>query len=115
MYEFLFEAVGGDVNAVRAVLSTFFESSRKQLEEMRSALTTGDAQRLNYAAHQLAGGLVTCGMSDLSQQARNLEQRALHEPVADLAGEVEHIATTLQQAEMNCDADLSRVDKNRKS
>ena len=55
------------------LLNAFYEDTIKQLGEMRSAVSAGDAETFRRAAHSLKSNAATFGANDLSALARELE------------------------------------------
>jgi two-component system, sensor histidine kinase and response regulator len=68
------EKVDGDEQLLQEVIQIFLEESPKQLAELRQAVTEGNSDLLERAAHSLKGELGYLGVLDTCQKARNLEQ-----------------------------------------
>ncbi len=111
MYQFILDAVGGNVADARALLTTLFDSGREQFEEMRAAIKEENRYRLSQAAHQLAGATATCGMSDISASLRDIENNANEAAFDEIETQVEKLFLLMQGAEKDCDAVLENLAK----
>ena len=84
---------------VLELVDTFVEEAPRLLAELRSALTTGAAERFRRAAHSLKSNSSTFGASRLATMARALEQAGMppnSDPLDTLAGEIELTLTALR-------------------
>jgi signal transduction histidine kinase/DNA-binding response OmpR family regulator len=68
------ERVDGDEQLLQEVVQIFLEESPKQLAKLRQAVTVGDADLLERAAHSMKGELGYLAVPDACQKARVLEQ-----------------------------------------
>ncbi|MGA2020773.1 MAG: response regulator [Candidatus Sulfotelmatobacter sp.] len=68
------ERVDGDEQLLQEVVQIFLEESPKQLAKLRQAVTVGDADLLERAAHSMKGELGYLAVPDSCQKARVLEQ-----------------------------------------
>jgi len=99
----LMARVGGDTGLARELLQLFAEDAPAQLAELDEAFASEDLIRLRRAAHAVKGAAGTIGARALSAAARDLEEAATSDPVADFAGGVErlrvaatHLTATLE-------------------
>jgi signal transduction histidine kinase/CheY-like chemotaxis protein len=65
--------IGGDRETLEAMVQLFAQQSRKMSQEVREAVTAGDAGRLEFAAHKLKGSLSIFGASAACALAQRLE------------------------------------------
>jgi two-component system, sensor histidine kinase and response regulator len=70
------EAVDGDAALLRELVGLFHEDCPSLLDEIRNALTAGDATRLGRAAHKLAGAVSNFHARRALHAARYLEEVA---------------------------------------
>lgn len=71
VYDALKEAAGADF--ILELMETFFEDAYKQMEQMKTAIATQDAETFRRAAHSLKSNAATFGAMELSGLARELE------------------------------------------
>lgn len=71
------ESTGEDFIGV--LIETFFEDTAKQMDQMRSALASRDAETFRRAAHSLKSNAATFGAMDLAGLARELESMGREE------------------------------------
>jgi two-component system, sensor histidine kinase and response regulator len=67
------ESVDGDFDLLREVVAAFSESYPKTMEEIRNAITRGNANELNRAAHSLKGSVANFGAGQVMETAFKLE------------------------------------------
>jgi two-component system, sensor histidine kinase and response regulator len=67
------ESVDGDFDLLREVIAVFSESYPKTMEEIQKAITNGDANQLNRAAHSLKGSVANFGAKYVMETAFKLE------------------------------------------
>ncbi len=69
------ERLGGDEKLLREVVEIFLEEVPKHLAGLRKAITQQDAETAERIAHSLQGELGYLGIAELSQGARELEEK----------------------------------------
>lgn len=79
------EKVDGDEQLLQEVIQIFLEESPKQVADLRQALTEGNSELLERAAHSLKGALGYLGVLDACQKARDLEQLGRNRNLAQAA------------------------------
>ncbi|GAB1470876.1 hypothetical protein MASR2M66_17540 [Chloroflexota bacterium] len=72
VFNMLKESLGADF--IPVLMDSFFEDAEIQMEQMRSALETKDAETFRRAAHSLKSNAATFGAGELSALARELER-----------------------------------------
>jgi histidine phosphotransfer protein HptB len=65
------ESTGGDF--ISELMDAFFEDAYLQIEQMKSALASNDAEVFRRAAHSLKSNAATFGATELAAKARELE------------------------------------------
>ena len=90
--EGLLERLGGDTELLIELLEIFVEESREMLVSARSAVTDGDAHRIERAAHSMKGALLNIAADAAADKAFQLEQ-------AGRAGELELCPSLLEELE----------------
>lgn len=65
------------------------------LDDIRLALSAGDARKIAFAAHTLKGNLRNLGLNQASEQARDIETAARDEGRTDLLPQTERLAAML--------------------
>ena len=95
--DLLVEIAGGEAEAAE-LLRLYFDSARRVLKDLRSAIGSRDRVALNKAAHQLAGAAGTCGFMELEQRARAVEMEADIESWDGLAQRAGQLAERLARA-----------------
>lgn len=65
------ESAGADF--INELMEAFFKDTLRQMEQMRRALETNDADSFRRAAHSIKSNALTFGAEDLSTLARELE------------------------------------------
>lgn len=68
------EHFGGDETLVRGLVRLFVENSPRMLESLRSALSSGDLQRLARTAHALKGSIANFTSEGPAKTASELER-----------------------------------------
>jgi two-component system sensor histidine kinase/response regulator len=104
------ERVGGDTKLLRELIDVFFADCPRMWQDVRAALTQGDAPRLNRAAHTLKGAVGIFGAKAAHEAAERIEQLAgkgdltqAAEAAAQLEAELERLKPALQ----SLDAELA--------
>jgi HPt (histidine-containing phosphotransfer) domain-containing protein len=70
------ESVGGDPDFVAELIGDFLDGLPGQLDTLRSAQSSGDAQQMHRIAHTLKSNASTFGAEELALACRALEQAA---------------------------------------
>jgi HPt (histidine-containing phosphotransfer) domain-containing protein len=66
--------VGGDLDLLKEIAGLFLDEYPRALDDIHKALTTGDAQTLERAAHGLKGSVANFGARAAVDAAFQLEQ-----------------------------------------
>jgi len=100
-FENLKTTAGADF--VHELVETFLVEAPKMLDELRSALAAGDAEKFRRTAHSLKSNSNTFGALTLGAMAKNLElgglaaARAADQPIEALAREYAKVAQALAE------------------
>lgn len=70
------EDLGLDETEYRSILALFVETSRTDLAAIKDAYPRGDSTAAARAAHSLRGAAASLGLSDLSDAAREIEEKS---------------------------------------
>lgn len=100
-------AVAGEREIVAEVLTLFQSDTESRLQDLRSAVLTGDRKRVRAQAHSLKGSAVQVGANALGQSCRQLEMTA--ETCLDLTPLLEEIATRFAAVSKAIDAEYGAV------
>ena len=71
------DAMRGDQNLLKAVIKAFLEESPKLMDQIRTAVASGDTDTLRRAAHTFKGSVNYLSAADAFDKARQLEEMAL--------------------------------------
>ncbi len=66
--------VGGDAELLKEIAELFLAESEKTMEELRSAIATGDARAVEHASHGLKGAVANFGAEETVAAAQKLEE-----------------------------------------
>jgi len=91
----LSETVGEDF--VGELIDTFEEEAPGMFEEMRQALSAGDADKFRRATHSLKTNAETFGATELAEKAKELEYMA-RENDLDVGGKLEALKESYEKA-----------------
>jgi len=91
----LSETVGEDF--VGELIDTFEEEAPGMFEEMRQALSAGDADKFRRATHSLKTNAETFGAMELAEKAKELEYMA-RENDLDVGGKLETLKESYEKA-----------------
>ncbi len=91
----LSETVGEDF--VGELIDTFEEEAPGMFEEMRQALSAGDADKFRRATHSLKTNAETFGATELAEKAKELEYMA-RENDLDVGGKLEALKELYEKA-----------------
>lgn len=69
----ILERVGGDVEFLQELAGIFSEDSPKLLQQIRTAIASGDPHGLEHAAHTLKGSIANFGAETARETAFRLE------------------------------------------
>ena len=83
--EFVLSQTGGDRELMGEVLDLFLTETPRMLEDVRSAVTAGDAGTVERTAHRLKGSLVAIAAHPAAGEALRLEKLGRQGQVADAA------------------------------
>jgi HPt (histidine-containing phosphotransfer) domain-containing protein len=84
------ERVGGDEELLQEVARLFLSDCSRAMNEIRTAIDTGDAKRLEREAHSLKGSVSNFGAEPVVEAARELE----------LMGRLGNLATAVQSYQL---------------
>ncbi|MEY4933003.1 MAG: hypothetical protein RLZZ403_1323 [Pseudomonadota bacterium] len=93
----LLELTAGDKAFALQIVETFAQSGDRARDEMRSALSDGDRNRLQRAAHQLKGASANIHAARLRDLATTIENRSGNAAEADLAELLEKLGKELDR------------------
>jgi signal transduction histidine kinase/DNA-binding response OmpR family regulator len=100
------ERVGGDTKLLRELIDLFFADCPRMWQNVRDALSLGDAVKLSRAAHTLKGSVGVFGAKSAREAAEHVEQLAragnlaqAAEAVTQLEAELERLKPTLLELE----------------
>ncbi|ANM31119.1 hypothetical protein ABI59_18390 [Acidobacteria bacterium Mor1] len=71
--EFVLNQTGGDQELMGEVLALFLTETPRMLEDVRAAVTSGDAGTVERTAHRLKGSLVAIAAQPAADEALRLE------------------------------------------
>ena len=86
--------VGGDVELLKEIAILFLDDYPKSLSELREAIDTGDAKRVERSAHGLKGSVSNFGARPAVDAAMQLETMGRAQQLV----EVEQVLRTLELA-----------------
>ncbi len=100
------ERVGGDTKLLRELIELFFADCPRMWQNVRDALSLGDAVKLSRAAHTLKGSVGVFGAKSAREAAEHVEQLARSgnlaqaaEAITQLEAELERLKPTLLELE----------------
>lgn len=68
------ELAGGDTDFVMSMIDTFLEHTPQQLSELKDNLSGGNLEQAGKLAHKIKPNIDLFGISDLTQDIRDVEQ-----------------------------------------
>lgn len=86
--------VGGDAELLREIAILFLDDYPKSLNDLREAIQTGDARRVERTAHGLKGSVSNFGARPAVDAALQLETMGRAQKLV----EIEHVLQTLELA-----------------
>ena len=89
--------VGGDADLLREVAELFLSDYPHLLEEIRSAVSAGNASALEHSAHSLKGSVATFGAQQAFDAALTLEQQGRAGSLAGAGEALQKLETALTQ------------------
>jgi HPt (histidine-containing phosphotransfer) domain-containing protein len=89
----LLEITGDDVSFVDDLIDTFIEDATAQVEALRVAAQTGDADAAVRPAHSLKSNSVNVGATLLAELSRSIELDGRTGAIPDLAERVRAVET----------------------
>jgi HPt (histidine-containing phosphotransfer) domain-containing protein len=87
-YDRFFDSIGSDVDFLSELFDSYFTSSPELIADMRQAIASGEAPRLQRAAHSLKSGSANFGALAFAAQCRELEDIG---KTGDLSGAEEKV------------------------
>ncbi len=91
------DRVGGDTNLLHELIELFFADYPQMWQNVRDALSQGDAAKLSQAAHTLKGSVGVFGAQNARAAAERLEQLASTGDLAQAAEAVTQLETELER------------------
>ncbi len=82
-----------DVEEYLELVELFLETGKSDIQNLQAAIADNDAEKIAYAAHSIKGAAINLGFVELSEKAKNIEQKARN---GDL-GEIAEIAQMLDK------------------
>lgn len=99
----IMERVGGDEELLREITAIFLEEYPSLMNEIKAAVATRDAKRLEESAHALKGSVANFGATAATQAAYRLETLGRHGDMQnadrafeDLLVEFQHLHPALE-------------------
>ena len=96
VYQALMETVGEDF--IGEMLEAFLEEGAQFLVDMNSALADRDVDKFRRAAHSQKSNAATFGAMKLSELARELEEMARNDQLADAAEKLGPLSAAFAEA-----------------
>jgi two-component system, sensor histidine kinase and response regulator len=87
----MLEQLGGDENLLHEVIDIFVDQAPHHIEALRAAIAKKDAGSVERIAHTLKGELGYLGIPEVSQKARELEERGRAQNLDGAAGVFESL------------------------
>jgi HPt (histidine-containing phosphotransfer) domain-containing protein len=73
------------------VITMFFETSAKNLEDMQEAIENNDKEKLSQAAHSLKGSSSTLQLTEIAELAKEIELSAKNNENIDYQNQYEQL------------------------
>ncbi len=105
----LVESCGDEPAMIAGILAEFLASIPPMLDDVRSAVTAGDALRLQHAAHALKGSCRTVGTDAAAAVCEELETLGRSGGLAAAGRLVTELEHELEQAQAAIEAHLARA------
>ena len=102
-WEAAFETVGGDQGLLKELLRVFVGDQAKLVQELESAIKSGNAREVRLSAHSFRGSLRHLGVSEASRVAGRIEDKAVADP--SLSG----VAKLFKQFKSNIDVAVEEI------
>jgi HPt (histidine-containing phosphotransfer) domain-containing protein len=93
--DFALEQTAGDEELLEELLTLFKDSAAADLEQLRQAITAGDASGVIRAAHSLKGASASLGIEGIRELAMVMESDAREGSIAVAQGRVEEMCELL--------------------
>ncbi|PIE64309.1 MAG: hypothetical protein CSA26_08670 [Desulfobacterales bacterium] len=87
-----------DDKSASHVLESFFQALEENLEQINNAIRAGNRDDIRLLSHKIKGSLANLNLEELAELARDMEENALDQNIADLkntAGAIAHGLTPL--------------------
>lgn len=97
--EVALERVGGDEDLLQEVARLFLSDCSRAMTEIRTAIDTGDAKRLEREAHSLKGSVSNFGAGPVVAAARDLEMMGRLGNLATAIHSYQRLETSLSALE----------------
>ena len=89
----LFEVMGDDPEELREMLDLYFDEMACNIEKLRAAIASGNANEINSLAHNSVGASANCGIVALVAPLRQLERLGRENQLngaAALSAQIDH-------------------------
>lgn len=73
----LLRTMDGDIEEARHLANYFFETGQEQIDQILGAIEDRNREGIMSPAHKCSGGASACGLSDLANELRELEAKAM--------------------------------------
>ena len=83
-----FETVGGDQDLLKELLRVFIGDQAKLVQELNSAIESGNSKEVRLSAHSFRGSLRHLGVAEASRVAGRIEEKAATDPNLGGVGEL---------------------------
>lgn len=80
----LAENVGLDVEDYNELFELYMQTTSSDLEQLKSALDVGDAEKAHERAHSIKGASGNLGLTELYEAARAIDDRAISNSIDGL-------------------------------
>ena len=104
-WEAAFETVGGDQGLLKELLRVFVGDQAKMVQELKSAIESGNAKEVRLSAHSFRGSLRHLGVSEASRVAGRIEDKASIDPSLD------GVAELFKQFKSNIDVAVEEINR----
>lgn len=92
------ESVQDDQELLKQVVQAFLSECPAQLQQLKDAITAGDAKTAHRMAHTIRGGLAMLGATTSERQAREIESLTHTENMDEVRGKLNQFDQALQPA-----------------
>jgi HPt (histidine-containing phosphotransfer) domain-containing protein len=90
------KALGGDA-LITKLLGKFVENSAKLIADAKTAVASGDAQKVDYCVHTLKGSAMSLGLGSMSAILIDLNVRTKAQNIANVQGDLDQLEKLLEE------------------